>query len=139
MLGLSRPELSVLLAYSKLDIYEDLIQSNLPDDTHFISDLTRYFPEKMQDKYQQEIAEHPLRREIIATSVANSVVNRMGITFFRRTKDDTGMKGCDIARAYTVSRDAFNIRALWDAIEEHEQKVPAKVQLIMYLDIRRPP
>ena len=79
--GLSRPEISVLLAYSKMDTYEDMLESSLPDEEYFVSDLNRYFPIPMQKQFADIIAEHPLRREIIATVMTNSIVNRAGIHF----------------------------------------------------------
>ncbi len=135
--GLTRPELAVTLAYSKIYAYDNLIQTNLPDDAHFLSDLLLYFPAALRERFREEIEQHPLRREIVATSVANSIVNRMGCTFFYRLTEDTGMKGCDVARAYTIVRDAFRLRELWAGIESAEAKIPANVQTRLFLDIRR--
>lgn len=116
--GLTRPELAVLLAYSKLYIYDDLLNSNLPDDPYFEKDLVSYFPTQMREKYLGEIKNHQLRREIIATVVANSIVNRTGTTFYQKLKDETGLKGCDVARAYTIVRDTFGLRQIWEEIEK---------------------
>lgn len=134
--GLTRPELSVLLAYSKIAIYEELITTNMPDDEYFNGDLVNYFPVAMRKKYKSEIESHQLRREIIATSIANSIVNRAGSTFFQRMKENTGMKGCDVARAYAVTRDSFGLREIWSEIEKSSNIMPANVQTELYLEVR---
>ncbi len=136
-LSFTRPEVSVLLAYSKMWLYNQLIESDLPDDEYFKIDLNRYFPVELQKKYKTELEDHKLRREIIATFATNSIVNRAGSTFFSTIIKDTGMSASDIARAYTVTRDAFKLRDLWKAIENLDGKVEAKVQYEMFLSIGR--
>ncbi len=135
--GLTRPELAVLLAYSKLELYSELLHTNLPDDPYFENDLIRYFPEGMQDKFKKQILDHQLKREIICTVTANSIVNRMGSTFFNRMKEDTGMKGCDIGRSYTAARETFGLRDLWQQIEDIEHKVSVETSTKLYLEARR--
>ncbi len=130
--GLTRPELAVLLAYSKLWLNDDLLSSNLPDDPYFVNDLSRYFPEVMREKFAAEIASHPLRREIIATFVTNSMINRVGSTFINSMIEDTGRKGCDIARAYTATRDAFDVRPMWLDIEALQGKIDSKIQFELF-------
>ena len=115
--GLTRPELAVLLAYSKMVLYKELLDSTLPDEAYFIADLNRYFPKLMQKDFAAALANHPLKREIIATVVTNSMVNRAGITFFFDIAEDTGFAARDIACAYTLARDVFDLRGLWKAIE----------------------
>ena len=134
-IGLSRPELSVLLAYSKIYLYQSILNSNLPDDKYFHSELIRYFPEKLSNKFLTEIKSHPLRREVIATFITNSLVNRLGITFFYRTAEDTGLKTCDIARAYIITREIFDICDLWNQIENLFNKVKYDVQIEMFREI----
>jgi glutamate dehydrogenase len=133
--GLTRPELAVLLAYSKLYIFDDLINSNLPDDGYFEKDLVNYFPDQMRDKFANEIINHRLKREIIATIVSNSVVNRTGTTFFHRLKEETGLKGCDVARAYTIVRDSFGLRQLWEEIEGLGTKVELATIIDLYSEV----
>jgi len=135
--GFTRPELAVLLAYSKMTIYNNLLASNLPDDPYFSGDLLFYFPEAMRQTFRDEIEHHPLRREIIATFVTNSMVNRVGSPFFHLALEDTGLKGCDIARAYTITRDIFDLRHLWAEIEQLDGNVPAKVQFELFFEIER--
>ncbi len=135
--GLTRPELSVLLSYSKLALYQDLIHSNVPDSDYFTADLRRYFPEQMQQKFAKYIESHQLRREIIATVITNSIVNRIGSTFFFQVTQDTGMKECDIARGYIITRDVFTLRELWGAIETLDSKVSVETQAEMFAAINR--
>lgn len=130
--GLTRPELSVLLAYSKLAIYDELISSNMPDGDYFDNELTRYFPQPMQKKYGKEIDSHQLRREIITTAVSNSIANRMNGTFFFRMKENTGVKGCDVARSYIAARDVFGLRDIWNAIEDAEKSLSVAAKTSLY-------
>ncbi len=133
--GLTRPELAVLLAYSKLYIFDDLIHSNMPDDDYMVSDLMLYFPTAMREKFKAEIEGHQLRREIITTFVSNSIVNRAGTTFYNRMKEETGMKGCDVARAYTVVRDSFGLRQIWEEIEEAQSAITLETMIELYGEI----
>jgi glutamate dehydrogenase len=115
--GLTRPELAVLMAYAKLALYRDLKDSQMVRDDYFIADLLRYFPEAMQHIYREDILSHRLRGEIVATIITNSVVNRAGIAFAQTMLEETGVHPCDLARAYVITRDAFNLRSLWAEIE----------------------
>jgi glutamate dehydrogenase len=120
------------LAYSKLVLYDKIIQSNLPDSPYFSGDLQRYFPNEMCKTFGDEINAHPLKREITATIVTNSIVNRMGITFVHRTAENTGMSEAEVAMAYTVARDAFDLRQIWSDIEALDGKIPAELQVEMF-------
>lgn len=135
--GLTRPELSVLLAYSKNITYEQLRDSDLPDDPKLELDLLRYFPEPLREKYPEAVKRHRLRREIIATVVTNSMINRVGPTFVSEMQNKTGMDTPEIARAYTIVREAFGLRDLWDAIEALDNKVPAEAQIMMLRETGR--
>lgn len=135
--GLTRPELSVVLAYSKLTLYSELVQTNLPDEKYYERDLLSYFPEKLQKTYQSEILNHPLRREIVATSVTNSIVNRIGSTVYYHLQEDNGAKGCDIARGYTVARDVFQLRDLWNGIDESISSTPLDIRISLYDEVQK--
>ena len=135
--GFTRPELAVILAYSKIAIYNELLDSKLPDEAYFKHDLLRYFPKEMQSKFADEIENHKLRREIIVTFVTNSIVNRAGSTFFHKIIKDTGMSAADVARSYTVTRDAFKLRDLWKEIESLDGKVEPQVQYDAYIQISK--
>ncbi len=135
--GFTRPELSVLLAYSKLEVFDDLIASNLPDNAYFTQDLVDYFPEKMQQDFPEEIHAHPLKREIIATIVSNDIVNRMGSSFYQRMRENTGMKGCDVARSYRITRDIFGLNDLWNQISALGKEVSVEAKNSLFLETRR--
>jgi glutamate dehydrogenase len=115
--GLTRPELSVLLAYCKLFLYESLLATDMPDDPYYESGLLGYFPERLQEGFAEEIKSHPLRREIVATVVTNNLLNRMGCAYFFRMVEITGASLEDVADAYVIVRDAFGFPALWEEIE----------------------
>ena len=130
----TRPELSVLFAYAKMNLYRNLLETNLPDDDYLIDDLMRYFPKPLHDRYPERIMGHRLRREIVATSVTNSIVNRTGMSFISRMSEETGMPAADVARAYAVVREAFNLRDVWILIEALDNKVPAATQTAMMME-----
>ncbi len=129
--GLTRPELAVLLAYSKMTLYEELLPSDLPDDAQLVDDLIHYFPAALAKAHGEALPRHRLRREIIATVVTNSLVNRVGSTFVHVMKEKTGMGASDIARAYAICRGVFELRALWTDIQALDNKVPAVRQYEM--------
>ncbi len=131
-LGLTRPELSVLLSYAKNVLYPQLLASELPDDDYLERDLLRYFPEPMRVPFRKAILAHPLRREIIATMITNSMVNRGGITFAQSFVEETGMQAADVARAYVIVRDAYDTRALWRDIEALDGQMDAATQAAMF-------
>lgn len=135
--GMTRPELSILLSYSKIQITKDLLASSLPDEQEIEEWIMGYFPKVLQEKYRDEIFNHRLAREIMSTTMANSIVNRMGPTFVRQQMKKTGARLEDVAKAYTIVRDMFGLRALWDQIEALDNKVPADVQLHAMLDIAK--
>jgi glutamate dehydrogenase len=126
--GLTRPELAMILSYSKLWLYDRLIESDVPEDAYLGRELTRYFPEPVQKKFHTEILEHPLRRAIIVTATTNSLVNRMGPVFAIRAQEDTGTDIGRIARAYTIAREITDMRDLWSDIELLDNKVPSQLQ-----------
>ncbi len=132
--GLTRPELAMVLAYAKIALNNQLVQSDVPEDPYLSRELDRYFPERLTRRYAELLREHRLRREIIATSTTNSIVNRMGPNFVARTQQDTGTDAATVARAYTVAREAFEVRELWRAIEQLDNRVPATVQYAMVQD-----
>ncbi len=133
--GLVRPELSVLLSYSKNWLYAELLESDVPDDPFLMGDLEEYFPTALQKKFAKDISSHRLRREIIATVVTNSMINRVGETFVSRFMERTGMPPGDIVRAFTITRHVFMLDELWHAIEALDNKVPAATQTAMLQEI----
>jgi glutamate dehydrogenase len=135
-IGLTRPETSVLLAHAKLALYDELLASELPDEPLLINDLVAYFPTPIRNAYPKDIAGHRLRRELIATSIANQVVNRAGFTFVNDLRERTGYRGPAAARAFTIVRDVFDCESLWREIEALDNKVPAVVQTAAMRDIK---
>jgi glutamate dehydrogenase len=133
--GLMRSEIAVLLAYSKIHLYDELLASDAPDDPVLAKELVNYFPKPLQKEFRAGIEKHRLRREIIATCVTNAMINRVGPSFLHKMMEETGRGPGDVARAYTVARDAFDLDALWHAIEGLDNKVPAAIQTTMMLDI----
>ncbi|MGB0747221.1 MAG: NAD-glutamate dehydrogenase [Magnetospiraceae bacterium] len=135
--GLTRPEISVLMPYSKIWLFDQLMDSNLPDDPTLFEELVRYFPTPIQDKYRDQIATHRLRREIIATMATNSLINRAGGTFVMQIMDETGVTPAEVALAYSIARDVFAVREVWQEIETLDNKVEAGVQTAMYTEVNR--
>jgi glutamate dehydrogenase len=127
--GLTRPELSVLLSYSKIELFQRLLESDVPEDPHLSAELARYFPKAIQERYGAELEQHQLRREIIATAVTNSMVNRMGATFVLRMQEDTGESPAQIAKAYSIAREFLDARALWADIDALDGAVRDSVQI----------
>jgi glutamate dehydrogenase len=132
----TRPELSVLLAYAKMALYDILLQSDVPEDPYLSTDLAKYFPRPLRKRFDKALQGHRLRREIIATFVANSMINRAGITILHDIIEETGMPVTAVARAYAVTRDGFGLRSLWTAIQDLDNKVPAVLQSEMTLASR---
>jgi glutamate dehydrogenase len=131
--GLTRPELAVLLSYSKLVLFPQLVQSDVPEDPYLSKELVRYFPQPLQAKYAKVMEGHRLKREIIATAVTNSMVNRMGATFVLRMQEDTGRTPAEIAKAYTIARESLEARELWAQVDALDGKVaePAQIHALM--------
>jgi len=126
--GLTAPEAAVLLAYSKIALYDELLASDAPEEPTIATAIERYFPRPLREAYRKYIAAHPLRREIIATHVTNSMVNRVGSTFVHRMHEETGATSPDVVRAYIIAREAFGMVELWRAVEALDYKVPERVQ-----------
>jgi glutamate dehydrogenase len=135
--GLVRPELAVFLSYGKMWLYDKLVASDLPDDPAVEDDLITYFPGALRKKYLEPIRRHKLRREIIATVATNSFINRVGPAFLTTLMDRTGLGPIDVAKAYLVTRIAYDLRDIWKRIEALDNKVPADVQTDMFIEINR--
>jgi glutamate dehydrogenase len=134
--GLTAPELSVLLAYTKIVLADELIGTDLPDDPFLRSDLFRYFPSKMRQEYRQQMEEHPLRREIIVTQIVNELVNGAGMTYFHRLSGETGSTPAELTRANFVAREIFGSTGLLEEIASYDNKIDAAVQTRMRLEVR---
>jgi glutamate dehydrogenase len=130
--AMTRPELAVLLAYAKLALHDELLDSAVPDDPYLGRELERYFPAEMRERFPDAIASHRLRREIIATQLANAIINRGGPTMVARLVDQTGTDAPTIAAAYAATRDSFGLGDLNAAIDALDGVVPGQLQLRLY-------
>jgi glutamate dehydrogenase len=125
--GMTTPELAVLLAYTKLMIYEELLQSDAPEELHLQDELRRYFPTAVRERFHDRLQSHPLRREIIANALTNELVNRQEITFVFQLLDHIGTSIPDIVRGYAVARDVLAMRDFWTQLADLEASVSAEV------------
>lgn len=135
--GLCRPEIAVLFSSAKIALNEEILASDLPDDPYLADDVVRYFPSALRQRFRAEIPHHRLRRELIATTITNSLINRMGATFVGDLAEKTGMPTADMARAYIVARDVFAVRGLWDGIEALDGTIPAATQITLHREVQR--
>ena len=136
-IGLTRPELCVLLSYAKMELYDQLLASDLPDDPTLAVDLANYFPRPIREHFPDRIANHGLRREIIATIVTNEMINRVGITFAHEVHETTGFEAAEIARAYLIARTIFRLPGRWEEIEALDNQAPAAVQASLLVECGR--
>lgn len=135
--GLTRPELAVILSYAKIDLYNGLAGSGEPLDDFLTTDPQRYFPPILRRRYPDLIPTHRLSREILATLIANNIVNRMGPAFVQRMQQDTGARSVTVARAYVVARELTEASEIWRTIESLDNHVPATVQQTMMFEVSR--
>ena len=134
--GLTRPELSVLLAYAKNSLFDRLMRSDLTENSWLKRDLICYFPERLREQFEAAIADHPLHREIIATELANEIINRAGISYVTREAEETGAAVDQIAAAYIVAREVLNLTSIWGAIDALDGKVSASLQTDMFVETK---
>ncbi|MDP8948083.1 MAG: NAD-glutamate dehydrogenase [Actinomycetota bacterium] len=135
--GLTAPEFAILLAYTKITLYRELLDSEVTEDPYLAGELERYFPTPLRERFRDRMQGHRLRRELIATQITNSMVNRCGTSFVFRLQEETGAPPPEIARAYTAAREVFGMRELWAGIEALDTEVEAQTQIRMLLDARR--
>lgn len=135
-LGLTRPEIAVLVAYAKNSMRQELLSSDVPDQEFLLDDLLSYFPRPLREKYRGALLGHQLRREILASLLANSIVNRAGLTFVSTISEETGFSMAEVVRAFVVARAAFDLRAFWQSLEGLDNKAPTDVQIRIQLDGR---
>ena len=135
--GLSSPELCVLLAWSKIALTDDLMETSIDQDAWAKDLLAEYFPTDLRSRYPERLGEHPLRKEIVATMLANDVINHGGITFVHRVLEETGASVEETARAYFAARQVFDLDGLWQEIEALDRVAPVEAQNAMYLEVRR--
>ena len=126
----------MLLAYAKLSLYSELLDSSVPDDPYLGRELERYFPKEMAERYDDALHHHRLRREIIATQLTNSMINRGGATLIVRIADQTGAAPPAIAAAFAAVRNSYDLIALNSEIDALDNKVSGEVQLGLYAAVQ---
>jgi glutamate dehydrogenase len=135
--GLTSPERAVLLAYSKITLYDELLASSVPSDPYIATALARYFPAPLRQHYREHMERHPLKSEIIATHITNEMINRVGSTYVHRMQEETGARAPDVVRAYLLTREIFDFGSFWQALEALDDVVPHAVQSDMLIDSER--
>lgn len=126
--GLTRPELAVLIAYSKISLYDAALNSEVPDDPFFSRDLLAYFPGSLTQRYGAQLERHRLRREIVATILSNALVNRMGAGFAQLWAEDHGLMRAEVLKAYATAHQIYAGDQYWQAIEALDNQIPAALQ-----------
>ncbi|SFC59530.1 glutamate dehydrogenase [Nocardioides terrae] len=134
--GLTPPELSVLMAWTKIVLAQELLSGGLPDDPYLDTDLKAYFPTPMRERFHDQIEAHPLRREIIVTQVVNDLVNGAGMTFWPRLAAETGASVADLTRANFVAREIFGSLPLRTELSTWDNRLDASVQTRMRIEMR---
>jgi glutamate dehydrogenase len=133
--GMARPELCILLAYAKRSLEESIRGSSLPDEPYLDADVERYFPRRIAERFGGLIAQHPLRRDLAATILANAVCNDQGITFVSRLAGETGAQPDEIARAYRIAREVISAMARWDDVEALDGKIDPVLQNVLMVGV----
>ena len=136
-MALTRPELSVLISYAKADLKEKLIASEAPEDPWLAREMATAFPPRLVREHTAALAAHRLRRELIATQLANNLVNHMGVTFLRRLEQSTSASAGQIMAAYIVARDVFRLMEQFDNIARLDYQLPASIQLELMDELMR--
>jgi glutamate dehydrogenase len=135
--GLTRPEMSVLLAYGKMVLKERLNIPEVTDNPYHAKLLISAFPKPLQDRFSEQMTQHPLRGEIIATKLTNNMLNDMGLNFAFRLQEETGASISEVVNAYSVVKGIFGMENLWRDIEKLEDRITSDVLLSMLDDMRR--
>jgi glutamate dehydrogenase len=135
--GLTAPELSVLLAYAKVTLCHDLLESDVPEDEYLRDQLADSLPASLRERFRPQMRNHRVRREIITTDLANSIVDRQGTTFVYRLAEETGADTAHVARAYAVAVAVFEMRGFWEDVEALDDLVDHERQFNLLLQGRR--
>ncbi len=136
-MGLTRPELAILFSYVKITLFAELLNSDVPEDPYVAKDLQRYFPTPLRSRYHAYMDSHPLRREIIATHITNSMINSVDLTMISRYTEQYGYTAADITRAYVAARDIFDMMSYREDVDALDNEVPSATQIDMLIKMRR--
>ncbi|WP_193049185.1 NAD-glutamate dehydrogenase [Pseudoalteromonas undina] len=134
---LTRPELSVLVSYAKMVLKESLVTDEITENPYYRQLLVKSFPRPLREKFNDAMNNHPLRKEIIATKLANNIVNDMGLNFMVRMNEETGANEAEIALCYSIASEIFQMRETWLSISDLDNKIPSSVQTEMLYQLRR--
>jgi glutamate dehydrogenase len=132
--SLTRAEMASILSYSKIDLFNELLNTEIPDEAYNRKELVEYFPKALQDKFSGSMSKHRLSREIVANQMSNSIINRMGPAFIRRLHSETGNRFSVVVKAYIIAKDVFDLENIWQQIENLDGVIPAKEQYRMYIE-----
>jgi glutamate dehydrogenase len=135
--GITRPELSILLAYSKIALYEKILKSALPDSSYYLPWFYGYFPKIIQEKFPKAMSVHPLRREITATVLANEVINRVGPAFIYEISQTCGVNDVEVVKAFFLACEVLELKKLWDQIDSLDPLMVADIQTQALLDVNQ--
>ncbi|MFJ6537332.1 NAD-glutamate dehydrogenase [Paenarthrobacter sp. NPDC091711] len=135
--GLTTPELAVLAAYAKIQLARELTEGGLADDPWFSHTLHDYFPHQLSERFGEHLSTHPLRREIVATVVANDMINMGGIAFAFRAMEETTVSAAAVARGFVVMRKIWDLDSVTRAIAQLPASTPSEHGAAVALDMRR--
>lgn len=136
-LGLSMPGLAILLAYEKINLQQQILDSSLPDDPYGKQVLRSFFPNLIQEKFTDLLGSHSLHREIIATKLANHVVNHMGFAFVYRLQQETNAATSMIVKAYLVAVEVMGIKQIYASIDKLDNLVSVDTQHALSTQLQR--
>ncbi len=133
----TRPELAILLTYSKIWLKKEILKSTITENKYFEKFLVGYFPKYIQENFREFILNHPLRKEIIANYIVNTLINRAGMNFIFNIVNKTGKTVIDIVYTYFIIRDGYRLREIWHDIEyEYEfNEIESKIKSL--LEVRK--
>lgn len=136
-LGLTRPELAILISYAKAALKEDLATDNIAKDEYVAKAIEGAFPQKISLEYREQLYSHRLKREIVATQVANDMVNNMGISFAQRLAESTGATMGEVAKAYITARDVYQMEKFIEDLRVLDHQVASGVQYELMINMMR--
>ena len=134
---LTRPELAILISYSKILFKQQLLVSDIGDDPYIAGEIHKAFPESLSQRSPQVLANHALRREVLCNLLANEVVDLMGVTFVHRQIKSTGADGGAVVRAYVTVRDVLDLESVWREVEALDHKQDSQLQARLHLSLMR--
>ncbi len=135
--GLVRPELSVLISYSKVFLKQELVKTDISEDPYLSRAIESAFPSLLLDRFRDQVYAHRLKTEIIANELANDLVNHVGFTFVHRLMESTGTTVSEVVRAYVTTRDIFELSDTWKRIEQLDAKVEVTCKLKLMLRLMK--